>query len=159
MYDPLGLSIGTVNLVAARNGTPPVSRRAVLSLYPHCAPKIGNSVDDPNLAEPGTVMSGFVERIGDSVALVSTDGSAHDPGLLVVEALDAMVKATGGDSASSDISIAVPAYWKPATVQALRDALRTHVGFIPSGMPPRLVSDAIASLTAANAELCLAATG
>jgi len=159
MYDPLGLSIGTVNLVAARNGTPPVSRRAVLSLYPHCAPKIGNSVDDPNLAEPGTVMSGFVERIGDSVALVSTDGSAHDPGLLVVEALDAMVKATGGDSASSDISIAVPAYWKPATVQALRDALRTHVGFIQSGMPPRLVSDAIASLTAANAELCLAATG
>ncbi|WP_460009916.1 hypothetical protein, partial [Mycobacterium avium] len=41
MYDPLGLSIGTTNLVAARNGSPPVSRRCVLTLYPHCAPIFG----------------------------------------------------------------------------------------------------------------------
>ena len=159
MYDPLGLSIGTTNLVAARNGSPPVTRRAVLTLYPHCAPKIGLFVDDPPLNEPGTLMRGFVERIGDSVALVSADGSAHDPDLLMVEALDAMVLAAGADVASSEISIAVPAYWKPATVQALRNGLRTHLGFVRSGMAPRLVSDAIAALTAANAELCLAATG
>ena len=61
------------------------------------------------------LMSGFVERIGDSVALVSGDGSAHDPDLLMVEALDAMVLAAGADAASSEISIAVPAYWKPGT--------------------------------------------
>jgi hypothetical protein len=161
MYDPLGLSIGTTNLVAACNGTPPVTRRAVLTLYPHCAPKIGMPEENPNpnLTEPGTLMSGFVERIGDPAALVSSDGSAHDPDLLAVEALDAMVRAAGADAASSDISIAVPSYWKPATVQALRDGLCTHVGIARSGMAPRLVSDAIASLTAANAELCLAATG
>ncbi|HSS25326.1 MAG TPA: Hsp70 family protein [Mycobacterium sp.] len=159
MYDPLGLSIGTTNLVAASNGSPPASRRAVLTLYPHCAPKIGLPDENPNLTEPGVLMSGFVERVGDSVALVSTDGSAHDPDLLLVEALDAMVHAAGADAASSEISIAVPAYWKPAAVQALRNALRTHLGFVRSGMAPRLVSDAIASLTAANAELCLAATG
>jgi hypothetical protein len=159
MYDPLGLSIGTTNLVAASNGSSPVSRRAVLTLYPHCAPKIGLPAENPNLTEPGVLMSGFVERVGDSVALVSTDGSAHDPDLLLVEALDAMVHAAGADAASSEISIAVPAYWKPGTVQALRSALRTHLGFVRSGMAPRLVSDAIASLTAANAELCLAATG
>ncbi|HWF28053.1 MAG TPA: Hsp70 family protein [Mycobacterium sp.] len=159
MYDPLGLSIGTTNLVAASNGSPPVSRRAVLTLYPHCAPKIGLPDENPNLTEPGVLMSGFVERVGDSVALVSTDGSAHDPDLLLVEALDAMVLAAGADAASSEISIAVPAYWKPATVQALRNGLRTHLGFVRSGMAPRLVSDTIASLTAANAELCLAATG
>ncbi len=157
MYDPLGLSIGTTNLVAARNGSLPVLRRAVLSLYPHCAPKIGLPVE--NLYEPGMLMSGFVQRIGDSVALVSGDGSSHDADLLAVEALDAMVVAAGGDVGSSDISIAVPAYWKSDTVQALRDGLRTHLGFIRSGMAPRLVSDAIASLTSANAELCLAATG
>ncbi len=104
-------------------------------------------------------MSGFVERIGDSVALVSPDGSAHDPDLLMVEALDAMVLAADADAAASEISIAVPAYWKPGTVQALRNGLRTHLGFVRSGMAPRLVSDAIAALTAANAELCLAATG
>src|SRR6201997_884997 len=159
MYDPLGLSIGTTNLVAASNGSAPVSRRAVLTLYPHCAPKIGLPAENPNLTEPGVLMSGFVERVGDSVALVSTDGSAHDPDLLMVEALDAMVLAAGADVASSDISIAVPAYWKPATVQALRNGLRTHLGFVRSGMAPRLVSDAIAALTAANADLCLAATG
>jgi Hsp70 protein len=159
MYDPLGLSIGTTNLVAARDGNQPVSRRAVLTLYPHCAPKIGLPEEDPNLAEPGMLMRGFVDRIGDSVALVSSDGSAHDPDLLMVEALDAMVLAAGADAGSSEISIAVPSYWKPATGQALRNGLRTHLGFVRSGMAPRLVSDAIASLTAANAELCLAATG
>jgi hypothetical protein len=100
-------------------------------------------------------MKGFIERIGDSVALVSPDGSAHDPELLTVEALDAMVLAAGADAACSEISIAVPAHWKPATVQALRDALRTHLGFVRSGMAPRLVSDAIASLTAVKSELGL----
>ncbi len=105
------------------------------------------------------LMSGFVDRVGDSVALVSGDGSAHDPDLLMVEALDAMVLAAGADAGSSEISIAVPSYWKPGTTQALRNGLRTHLGFVRSGMAPRLVSDVIASLTAANAELCLAATG
>jgi Hsp70 protein len=159
MYDPLGLSIGTTNLVAARDGSPPVTRRAVLTLYPHCAPKVGVPAEDPGLLESGMLMSGFVERIGDSVALVSSDGSSHDPDLLMVEALDAMVVAGGADSASSEISIAVPAYWKPAKIQALRNGLRTHVGFVRSGMAPRLVSDAIASLTAANSELDLPEDG
>ncbi len=159
MYDPLGLSIGTTNLVAARNGSPPVARRSVLTLYPHCAPKVGMHGDNPLLDEPAMLIKGFVERIGDSVALVSADGSAHDADLLTVEALDAMVLAAGADAAASEISIAVPAYWKPRTVQALRNALRTHLGFVRSGMAPLLVSDAIAALTGANADLCLAATG
>ncbi|CQD04531.1 putative proline and threonine rich protein [Mycobacterium lentiflavum] len=159
MYDPLGLSIGTTNLVAACDGNQPVSRRAVLTLYPHCAPKVGLPEENPQLTEPGMLMSGFVDRVGDSVALVSVDGSAHDPDLLMVEALDAMVLAAGADAGSSEISIAVPSHWKPGTAQALRNALRTHLGFVRSGMAPHLVSDAIASLTAANAELCLAATG
>ncbi len=107
------------------------------------------------MIEPGMPMSGFVERIGDSVALVSGDGSSHDPDLLMVEALDAMVVAAGADSGSSEIAIAVPAHWKPAKIQALRNGLRTHVGFVRSGMAPRLVSDAVASLTAANSELDL----
>jgi hypothetical protein len=111
--------------------------------------------ENPHLVEPGVPMKGFIERIGDSVALVSPDGSAHDPELLTVEALDAMVLAAGADAACSEISIAVPAHWQPTTVQALRDALRTHLGFVRSGMAPRLVSDAIASLTAVKSELGL----
>ncbi|KAA1249400.1 Hsp70 family protein [Mycobacterium simiae] len=159
MYDPLGLSIGTMNLVAARNRSSPVTRRSVLILYPHCAPEIGVRNENSTATEAGTLMSGFVERIGDSVALVSPDGSAHDPDLLMVEALDAMVVAAGADASSSEIAIAVPACWKPGKVQALRNALRTHVGFVRSGMAPRLVPDAIAAMTAANVELDLPAGG
>jgi Hsp70 protein len=155
MYDPLGLSIGTTNLVAVRNESPPVTRRAVLTLYPHCAPKVGVPEENPNVTEPGTLISGFVERVGGSVALLSGDGSAHDPDLLMVEALDTMVDAAGADASSSEIAIAVPAYWKQATVQALRDGLRTHVGFVRSGMAPRLVSDVVATLTAVNSEVGL----
>ncbi|MGV7698372.1 Hsp70 family protein [Mycobacterium kansasii] len=159
MYDPLGLSIGTTNLVAASNRSTPVIRRAVLTLYPHCAPKIGVLGRNPDVTESGTLMSGFVERVGDSVALVSPDGSAHDPDLLTVEALDAMVVAADADASSSEIAIAVPAYWKPGTVQALRNALRTHVGFVRSGMAPQLVPDVIAAMTAANTELAVPAGG
>nr|WP_245835843.1 Hsp70 family protein [Mycobacterium rhizamassiliense] len=117
------------------------------------------SGENPHASDPGVLMCGFVERIGDSVALVSSDGSTHDPDLLMVEALDAMVLEAGADAANSEISIAVPGHWKAGTVQALRNALRTHLGFVRSGMAPRLVSDTVAALTAANAELCLAATG
>src|SRR6201997_4488106 len=151
MYDPLGLSIGTTNLVAACNGSPPVTRRAVLTLYPHCAPKIGLPEENSSLTEPGMLMRGFVERIGDSVALVSPDGSAHDPDLLMVEALDAMVLAAGADAAASEISIAVPAYWKAGNAQALRNALRTHVGFVRSGLVPRLVSKPGSALPSVSA--------
>jgi actin-like ATPase involved in cell morphogenesis len=159
MYDPLGLSIGTTNLVAVRDGSPPVTRRAVLTLFPHRAPEIGVPAENPNLTEPGMLMNGFVRHMGESVALVSADGSSHDPGLLVVEALDALASAAGADAASSEIAIAVPAHWGPEAVQALRDALRTHAGFVRSGMAPRLVSDNVAALTAVNAGPGLPSSG
>ena len=41
MSDPLGLSIGTTNLVAARVGNQPVTRRSVLTLFSHRAPEVG----------------------------------------------------------------------------------------------------------------------
>ena len=69
MYDPLGLSIGTTNLVAVRSGTPPVSRRAVLTLFPDRAPELGLPEKDsanPDAADTGTLMAGFVERVGGS---------------------------------------------------------------------------------------------
>ncbi|MGH3969878.1 MAG: Hsp70 family protein [Mycobacterium sp.] len=157
MTDPLGLSIGTTNLVAVRNGNPPVTHRSMLTLFPHRAPQIG--VPTQKQTETGTLITGFVERIGGPNALVSADGSTHDPALLLVEALDAMICAAGGDAATSDITIAVPAYWGAVGVRALRDALRTHAGFVRSGMAPRLVSDAITALTALNSDARLPADG
>lgn len=70
----------------------------------------------------------------------------------MVEALDAMVVTAGLDAGSSEIAIAVPSYWRPGTIQALRNGLRTHVGFVRSGLAPRLVPDTVAALTAVNSE-------
>ncbi|MFV0494607.1 Hsp70 family protein, partial [Mycobacterium sp.] len=159
MYDPLGLSIGTMNMVAAVDGSPPVIRRSVLTLYPHCAPKLGLSDEVSHPDEPGIAMTDFVDRIGESVTLMSEEGSAHDPDLLAVEALDAMVTAAGADSSCCEIAIAVPAHWNPNTVQALRNALRTHIGFVRSGTAPLLVPDAVAALTAVKAQAELPSAG
>jgi hypothetical protein len=90
MSDPLGLSIGTTNLVAARVGNQPVTRRSVLPIA-------------------GQVLSGFVERVGDPVPLVADDGTSYPADVLMVEALDAMVVQAGGDP-SSQIAVAVPAH-------------------------------------------------
>src|SRR6516162_528144 len=141
MYDPLGLSIGTSNLVAVRSGHAPVSRRAVLTLFSDRAPELG--VPDKDSADPhdtGTLMTGFVERVGGSSTLTSADGSKHDPALLLVEALDALITESGGDASTSNITIAVPAHWKPQALRTLQDALCTHAGFVRGCTSPRLVS-------------------
>ena len=74
MSDSLGLSVGTTNLVAARVGRPPVTRRSVLTLFPDRAPEVGVPRENPR-NQPGLVLTGFVERVGDPVPLVAADGS------------------------------------------------------------------------------------
>jgi hypothetical protein len=143
MSDPLGLSIGTTNLVAARVGNQPVIRRSVLSLFGHAAPEVGV----PSAHTDGIVLSGFVERVGDPVPLVAADGSSHLADQLLVDALQAMVYASG-DQPSPDTAIAVPAYWGTSTLWALRNVLRANPSLAPNGVPARLISDAVASLTA-----------
>jgi actin-like ATPase involved in cell morphogenesis len=146
MSDPLGLSIGTTNLVAARVGNQPVIRRSVLTLFGHAAPEVGV----PSAHTDGIVLSGFVERVGDPVPLVAADGSPHHADQLLVDALHAMVFASGGQP-SSDTAIAVPAHWGTSTLWALRNAMRANPTLAPNGTPVRLISDAVASLTALNA--------
>jgi hypothetical protein len=148
MYDPLGLSIGTGNLVATRNGSSPVTRRSVLTLFPHRSPELGFPEGNSSLTESGAVTTGFVECIGGATASLCPADLPQDPELLLVEALDAMVSAAGGDAESSKLTIAVPAYWGPDALRSLRKGLRTHSGFVHSGIAPRLVSDALAALTA-----------
>ena len=131
MSAPLGLSIGTTNLVAVRVGDPPLTRRSMLSLS-------------------GQVLSGFVERVGDPVPLVTADGSSHSADELLVDALDGMVE-LAGDTTSSQIAVAVPAHWTGATLRGLRAAMRAKPRLAPNGVPARLVSDAVAALTALHA--------
>ena len=162
MYDPLGLSIGTTNLVAVRSGKPPVSRRAVLTLFPDRAPELGLPEKDSanrDEADTGTLMAGFVERVGGSDALKSADGSTHDPALLLVEALDVLTTATGGDASTSNITMAVPAHWGSKAMRNLQNALSTHADFVHGGIAPRLVPDSVAALTALNSDSRLPANG
>ena len=67
MSDPLGLSIGTTNLVAARVGNQPVTRRSMLTLFSDRTPQVG-APHEHGAAGPGQIMSGFVERVGDPAA-------------------------------------------------------------------------------------------
>ena len=108
MSDSLGLSIGMTNLVAARMGRPPVMRRSVLTVFDDRAPEVGVPAENPNLNQPGMVLSGFVERVGDPVPLVAADGSPHRGERVLVEALDAMARTVGG---GTPVVIAVPAHW------------------------------------------------
>jgi hypothetical protein len=140
MSDPLGLSIGTTNLVAARVGNQPVTRRSVLTLA------------------NGMMLSGFVERVGDTVPIVAPDGSTHLADRLLVDALAPLVNASSGRS-PADIAIAVPAHWGPRPLAALRGALLANPALVPNGVPARLISDAVASLTALQANPGLAPHG
>ncbi|WNG93259.1 Hsp70 family protein [Mycobacterium sp. ITM-2016-00318] len=148
MSTPLGLSIGATNLVAARVGRPPVMRRAVLTLFPDRPPEVGAPAENPALGQPGVVLSGFVDRVGDPVPLVAEDGSSHSAEQVLVEALDAMTNAVGG---GRPVAIAVPAHWGPAVVGALRGALRDKPNLSPGGVPAALIPESVAALTALQA--------
>lgn len=149
MSDPLGLSIGTANLVAARVGSAPVTRRSVLTVFGHRPPEVGIPEENPNLTEPGLVLRGFVEQIGVPTPLIAPDGSSHSGEALAVEALDAMARTVGY---GAPVAIAVPAHWNPAVVAALREALGTKQSLTPGGIPPTLISDATAALAALYAK-------
>ncbi|GBE63572.1 hypothetical protein MFM001_00340 [Mycobacterium sp. MFM001] len=148
MTDALGLSVGMANLVAARVGSAPVTRRSVLTLFGHRPPEVGTPEDNPNLAEPGLVLSGFVEQIGAPTPLIAPDGSSHSSEALAVEALDAMARTVGY---GAPVAIAVPAHWNPTTVGALREALGTKQS-LTGGVPPTVISDATAALAALYAK-------
>ena len=156
MSDSLGLSIGVTNLVAARIGRAPVMRRSVLTLFNDRAPEVGVPGENPSLNAPGIVLSGFVERVGDPVPLVAADGSPHRGERVLVEALDSMARTVGG---GAPIAIAVPAHWGPATIGALRGALRAKPSLAPDGLPAALIPDSVAALTALQAAPGLPSNG
>lgn len=144
MSDALGLSIGMTELVAARPGRAPVTRRSVLTLWGNRPAEVGV----PAQNESGLVLRGFVERVGDPVPLVAADGSSHRGEDLVAEALDAMARAVDDGTPASTVVVAVPSHWGPGTLGALRGALRNKAAISPNGVPPMLISDSTAALIA-----------
>ncbi|MGH3561086.1 MAG: Hsp70 family protein, partial [Mycobacterium sp.] len=149
MSDPLGLSIGAINLVAVRAGRPPVARRSVLTLFDQRAPEVGVPEENPKPTQPGLVVRGFVERVGDPMPLVAADGSTYRGEQLAADALDALGRLVGY---GAPVSVAVPAHWGPGPLEALRAAVRSKPGLAPEGVPPALIPDAAAAIAALSAE-------
>ena len=151
MNDPLGLSVGTTNLVAASAGHQPVIRRSVLTLFGHAGPEVGIPRKDAPAAG-GMVLSGFVDRVGDPVPLVAEDGATYPAEQLLVEALESMAGLSSPAPRTSipDVVIAVPSYWSPAMSGALQATLGASEVLNPGGVAPRVIPDAVAALTALN---------
>ncbi|WP_099184780.1 Hsp70 family protein [Mycobacterium kansasii] len=149
MTDPLGLSVGVANLVAARTGSAPVTRSSVLTLFNQRAPEVGTPEENPNAVGPGLALSGFVERVGDPEPLIAADGSAHSGAAIAAGALDAMAGTVGY---GAPVAIAVPAHWGERQVGALREALRGHPDLAPGAVQPAFLGDAAAALAALYAK-------
>ena len=147
MSNGLGLSIGQTNLVAVPAGRPPVSRRAILTLFSDRPAEVGIPTQPG-----GLVLTGFVERVGDPIPLVASDGSAHRGEAVLAEALDAMARTAGG---GSPVVVAAPAHWGMATIGTLSAALRGKPGLAAAPV----VSDAAAALAGLKAESGLPTQG
>lgn len=144
MSDSLGLSIGVADLVAARASGNPVPRSSVLTLFDRRPAEVGLPEENPNLNEPGLVLRGFVERVGDQAPLVASDGTKYQGAALTVVALDAMARTVGY---GAPVTIAVPAYWSESQFTSLREALVTQPSLAPDGAP-MVISDATVALAA-----------
>src|SRR4051812_2674851 len=126
MTEPLGISVGTTSLVAARAGAAPVICPAELTL--------GDQV-----------WTGFVDRVGDPMPLIGDDGSAYRAEQLLALALSALADADGAGLAAV-AGVAVPAHWGPGRRDALREAMWSLPALAGAAAPPLLVSDATAAL-------------
>jgi hypothetical protein len=138
----LGLSVGATNLTAVVDQAP-IVRRSVLTLFRDRMPEVGVLDGD------GLVISGFVERVGDPIPLLAADGSAHRGEQLLAAAVESMTRAASPAQRPERTVVAVPAYWAPAAFDAARAAM--------PGV--RVVSDAVAALTAMQAHPGLPARG
>jgi hypothetical protein len=146
--DPLGLSVGTANLVAVTGNGAPTVRRSVLTVFGDRAPEVGVPTDRGQGHSRGWVFAGFVERVADPVPLVAPDGSSHKGERLLADALAALIRTVRPGPPQDSLTVSVPAHWGARPVEVLRHQLRNDPAF---GGPPTLVSDAHAALTALQA--------
>ncbi|BBY30644.1 Hsp70 family protein [Mycolicibacterium sediminis] len=143
MTDGRGLSVGAGFLTAVSVGRAAVRRTAVLTSYGHRPSEVGVPSENPRLVERGLVLTDFVDRVGDPVALVASDGSSHRAEVVLADALRAMLLALGPSGAP--VGIAYPAHWRPTAVEALRGAVSAVPEF---RAPVQLIPDARAALVA-----------
>ena len=148
MADGAGLSVGATNLAAVVVGRIALTRSPVLTLYPHRPPEVGVPSQNPNLNEPGLIITDFVDRVGDPVGIVASDGSTHRAEVLLADALRALLTAvTRSQPPTEPVGVTYPAHWRPPAVDGLRNALASVAEF-RGPTPAPVVSDASAAMTA-----------
>jgi actin-like ATPase involved in cell morphogenesis len=148
MTEGVGLSVGATNLTSIVVDRAAVTRSPVLTLYPHRPSEVGVPSENPNLTERGLIITDFVDRVGDPVGIVASDGSTHRADGLLADALRAMLFAVGrGRPPADPVAVTYPAHWRSTAVAALRNALAAVPQFQGS-KPASVVSDATAALTA-----------
>lgn len=145
MQPAIGLSVGVTNL-AAVTADSSLTRRPVLTLYPHRPSEVGGRGENPNLTEPGLVIADFVNRVGGPAGIAATDRSTHRAEDLLADALRALAHAaTAGGPLPDVVGVTYPAYWSSAAVAALRDAL-SRVAVFSQGL--LMLSEVEAALAA-----------
>ncbi|MGO9926473.1 MAG: Hsp70 family protein [Mycobacterium sp.] len=155
----LGLSIGATNL-AAVTADLAVTRKPVLTLFRQRAPEVGVPSDNPRLDEPGMVITGFVDRVGDPVGIVASDGSVHRSEALVADGMRALAyAATGGRALPESVAVTYPAHWSSKAIDALGAALSRVAEWSNQGRPLLLIPDAAATLCAVRANPGILARG
>jgi molecular chaperone DnaK (HSP70) len=155
----LGLSIGSTNL-AAVTADHALTRKPVLTLFRQRAPEVGVPSENPRLDEPGLVITGFVDRVGDPVGIVAADGSVHRSEVLAADALRALAyTAAGGRALPESVAITYPVHWGPKAVDALGSALSRVSEWSNRARPLTLIPDAAATLFAVRANPGIPARG
>jgi len=155
----LGLSIGATNL-AVVTADVAIARKPVLTLYRQRAPEVGVPSENPRLDAPGVVIADFVDRVGDPVGIVASDGSTHRSEALVADGLRALAyAATGGRALPESVAVTYPAHWSAKSVLAMGAALNRVYEWSNRVRPPLLIPDAAAVLFAARADPGIPARG
>ncbi len=153
MTQGVGLSVGATNVAAVVPGCTALTRQSVLTLFRHRPPEVGVPSQNPHLRQRGLVVNGFVDRVGDPVAVMAADGSFHRGEVLTAEALRSLTyAATGGRAPASPPGVTFPVHWRTAAVDALRRELVAMPEWSADPARLTLISDAAAALSALQAE-------
>jgi actin-like ATPase involved in cell morphogenesis len=101
-----------------------VTRKPVLTLYGQRSAEVGVPSENPMLNEPGLVITGFVDEIGNPAGIVAADGTSYRSETLIADALRALAyTATDGRALPDAVAVTHPAHWAPAAVESVRVAL------------------------------------
>jgi len=155
----LGLSVGATNL-AAVTADHAFTRKPVLTLYRQRPPEVGVPSENPRLDGQGLVITDFVDRVGDPVGIVASDGSIHRSEALVADGLRALAyAATGGRTLPENVAVTYPAQWGSPAVDELGSALSRVSEWSNRARPVTVIPDAAATLFAVRANPGIPARG